>query len=80
MSVPYGSNVSLPCTVEVASPLPLYDWECVSAEDSLPEVNETLSDGSLQLRNVQRSGVYRCTAHNGYGNSTQIIELSKLYN
>ena len=77
VSICYGSNVTLPCTIDVANPLPSYYWERVSVGDSPFEINKTLSDGSLQLNNVQQSGIYQCTARNHYGSSIQIIELSK---
>lgn len=44
----------------------------------MQDLSKVLSDGSLQLVNVHDSGVYRCTAENGYGSSVQLIELSKL--
>ena len=77
MSVCYGSNVTLPCTIDVASPSPLYYWERTSLGGSSSEINRTLSDGSLQLQNIQQPGIYQCTARNDYGSSVQIIELSK---
>ena len=70
----YGSSVSLPCTIDDANPAPSFYWEHVSEEDSL---NETINDGTLQLKNIQKSGIYQCTAYNGYGSSIQIVELSK---
>ena len=77
MTVSYGSNITLPCTIDVANPSSSYYWECVSIGDSTLEINKTLSDGSLQLNNVQQSGIYQCTARNNYGSSIQIIELSE---
>ena len=73
----YGSNVSLPCIIDVANPPPSYYWESVSVEDPLSEIYEILGDGSLQLKDVKESGIYQCTAQNAYGSSFQIIELSK---
>ena len=78
VSASYGSDVSLPCTVHSANPSPSYHWEMLPVEDASSEINgRTLSDGSLLLQNVQKSGMYQCTAHNVYGSSTQITELSK---
>ena len=77
MTVSYGCNITLPCAIDVASPSPSYYWERVSIGDSPLEVNSTLSDGSLYLKEIQRSGIYRCTAHNDYGSSIQITELSE---
>ena len=77
MTVSYGSNVTLPCAIDVANPSPSYYWERVSIGDSPLKTNKTLSDGSLQLNNVQQSGIYQCTARNDYGSSIQIIELSE---
>ena len=78
VSVYYGSNVTLPCTINIANPSPSYYWECISTRGlSYWEANETLSDGSLYLKNVQSSGIYQCNAHNDYGSSVQIIELCK---
>ena len=79
ISAPYGSNVTLPCIIDVANPSPSYYWDRVSVEGASSEINKTLSDGSLLLQNVQKSGMYRCTAHNYYGTSIQMIILSKLY-
>ena len=75
VSAPYASNVTLPCAISVANPSPSYTWELI---DDLPlsQLNETLSDGSLLLMNVQKSGTYQCTAQNDYGSSIQIIQLS----
>ena len=79
MSASYGSDVNLPCTVHSANPSPAYYWEKLPVEDGSSEINgRTLSDGSLLLQNVQEPGMYQCTAHNVYGSSTQITELSKL--
>ena len=78
MTVSHGSNVTLPCAIDVANPSPSYYWERVySVGDLLLEINQTLSDGSLHLKDTQRSGIYRCTARNDYGSSMQIIELSE---
>ena len=78
MSVYYGSNVTLPCTIDVANPSPSYYWERMSSVgDSSLEINNTLIDGSLQLKSVQQSGIYQCTARNDYGSSIQLIELSE---
>ena len=78
VSIYYGSNVTLPCTIGVANPSPSYYWERVSSVGDSPlEINKTLSDGSLQLYNVQQFGIYRCIARNDYGSSIQIIELRK---
>ena len=77
MTVCYGSNITLSCTIDVANPSPSYYWERMSIGDSPLEINKTLSDGSLQLNNVQQSGIYQCTARNDYGSSIQIIELSE---
>ena len=78
MTVSYGSNVTLPCAIDVVNPSPSYYWQHVSVGDSPLEINQTLSDGSLHLKDIQRSGIYRCTAHNEYGSSIQIIELSEI--
>ena len=78
VTVSYGSSITLPCTIDVANPSPSYYWERESDGDSPFEVNSTLSDGSLLLNNVQQSDIYRCTAHNDYGSSLQLIELSEL--
>ena len=75
--VTYGSNVTLPCTIDVANPSPSYYWERLSVVDSPSEINNTFSDGSLQLNGIQRSGIYQCIAQNDYGSSIQIIELSE---
>ena len=78
MTVSHGSNVTLPCAIDVANPSPSYYWERVYSVGDLPlEINQTLSDGSLHLKDTQRSGIYRCTARNDYGSSMQIIELSE---
>ena len=76
VSVCYGYNVTLPCTIDVANPSPSYYWERTSLGGS-SELNKTFSDGSLHLKNVKHSGIYRCTAQNDYGSSIQIIELSE---
>ena len=76
--VSYGCSITLLCTIKIANPSPSYYWEHVSDGDSPLEINKTLSDGSLQLKNVRQSGIYQCTAHNDYGSSIQIIELSEL--
>ena len=81
LSVRYGSNVTLPCTIDAANPSPSYYWEHLPlgySSAAMQDLSNILSDGSLQLVNVQNSGVYRCTAENGYGSSVQLIELSKL--
>ena len=77
VSVFYGSNVTLPCTIDVANPSPSYYWERTPLGGLTSEINKTLSDGSLQLQNVQQSGIYQCTAHNDYGSSIQVFELSE---
>ena len=78
VSASFGSNVSLPCIVHSANPSPSYNWEKLSVEDASSEINgRILSDGSLLLQNVQKSGLYQCIAHNIYGSSTQLTELSK---
>ena len=77
VSVCHGSNVTLTCTIDVANPSPTYYWELVSLGGPSSEINKTLSDGSLYLKHVQQSGIYQCTAHNDYGSSIQIIELSE---
>ena len=77
VSASYGSNISLPCVVDVANPPPLYNWTHVSTEDPSSEINYILSDGSLQLKNVWKSGIYQCIAWNDYGSSLQIVKLSK---
>ena len=74
----YGSNITLPCTIDFANPAPSYYWESVSEEDPLLEMYKILGDGLLQLKYVKESGVYQCTAWNACGSSVQIIELSKL--
>ena len=80
MTVSYGCSITLSCTIDVANPSPSYYWERVSTGDSSLEINKTLSDGSLHLKDIQRSGIYQCTAHNDYGSSIQIIELSEFLN
>ena len=77
MSVCYGCNVTLSCTIDVANPSPSYYWQRTSLGGSLSEINSTLSDGSLQLQNIQQPGIYRCTARNDYGRSIQVFELSE---
>ena len=78
VSVCYGSNVTLPCTIDIANPSPSYYWEHLPLgySSTTQDLSEVLSDGSLQLVNVQNSGVYRCTAENDYGSSVQLTELS----
>ena len=79
VSASYGSDAILPCTVHSANPSPAYYWEKLYVEDASSEINgRTLSDGSLLLQNVRKPGMYQCTAHNVYGSSTQVTELSKL--
>ena len=77
ISAPYGSNVTLTCAIDVANPSPSYYWEHLSGEDISLRISMIFNDGSLLLKNVQKSGIYRCTASNGYGSSIQIIQLSK---
>ena len=72
VSVSYGSDISLPCTIDFANPSPSYYWEKVSAEDTSLLNGRTFSDGSLLLQNVRKSATYQCTAHNVYGSSIQI--------
>ena len=57
VSAPYGSSVTLPCTISVANPSPSYTWELI---DDLPlsQINETLSNGSLLLKDVQEPSTY----------------------
>ena len=81
VSASYGSDVNLPCTVYSANPSPVYNWEKLSVEGASSQISlsgRTLSDGSLLLQNVRKPGMYQCTAHNVYGSSTQVTELSKL--
>ena len=77
VSALYGSDVTLPCTIDVANPSPSYIWESMSAEGASSEINKTLSDGSLLLKKIQKSDMYRCTALNNYGASIQMVKISK---
>ena len=67
----------LPCVVETANPAPLYQWEHLPQNASISQEGfRPLDNGSLLLIDVHVPGIFKCTASNKYGTSTQITYLS----
>ena len=76
ITIPAGADVILPCIIESANPAPLYNWQHLPPNDSIPQKEfHQLDNGSLLLTDVHVPGIFKCTAWNEYGTSTQIIYL-----
>jgi len=76
ITIPAGADIILPCIIKVANPAPLYHWQHLPPNDSIPQEKfHPLDNGSLLLTDVRVPGIFKCTAWNEYGASTQIIYL-----
>ncbi|XP_065912987.1 titin-like isoform X2 [Dysidea avara] len=73
ITVSHGADVILPCVTNITS-LTNYTWEQISTQLIIIDdtSNNTFSNGSLLLTNVQNSETYKCTA---IGDSEQGITI-----
>ncbi|XP_036393006.1 immunoglobulin superfamily member 11 [Megalops cyprinoides] len=77
-SLDVGSDIMLMCASEEGIPTPTYAWEKLESVPKLP--NTAMQDqmqGTVTLRNIStsNSGLYQCTASNGIGKSTCLLNL-----
>ncbi|XP_068601653.1 immunoglobulin superfamily member 11 [Brachionichthys hirsutus] len=73
-----GSDVTLFCSSEEGIPTPAYSWEKLDALPRLPHnAVQDQTQGTVTLRNISAgtSGRYQCSASNGVGRSTCLLDL-----